>query len=52
MAVHKTDDEYEAESDLRHLIEAEKIKGDGKRMKRATAIAKKQMAALKKVEKA
>ena len=52
MAVHKTEDDFEAESDLRHLIEAEKIKGDKKRLKRATAKAREQMTALKKVEKA
>ncbi len=49
---HAIDDkDYEAEADLRHLIEAGKIKGDKKRLKAAMAMAKKQMAALKNVEK-
>ncbi len=45
------DEDYKAESDLRHLIEAGKITNDKSRMKRAMAKAKEQMAALKRVEK-
>ena len=52
MAAHKTEDDFEAEHDLRSLVEAEKIKGDAKRLKRAMAKARDQMTALKKVEKA
>ena len=51
MAVHKTEQDFEAESDLRSLIESEKIKKDKSRLKRAMAKAKEQMAALKNVEK-
>lgn len=51
MALHKPDEDFEAESDLRSLIEAEKVRNDKPRLKRAMAKAKEQMAALKKVEK-
>ena len=52
MAVHKTTNDFEAESDLRHLIEAAKIGKDKPRLKRAMVMAKEQMDALKSVEKA
>ncbi len=45
------DEDYKAESDLRTLVEAQKINGDKGRQKAALAMAKKQMAALKNVEK-
>ena len=51
MAVHKLETDFEAESDLRHLIEAAKIGKDKSRLKRAMAKAKEQMTALKNVEK-
>lgn len=53
MAVHKTEAEreskFEAEHDLRTLIQAGEIKGDTKRMKRAMKEARTQRAALTKV---
>ena len=51
MSVHKTDEDFEAENDLRHMIEAAKIGKDKPRLKRAMAKAKEQMTALKNVEK-
>ena len=51
MSVHKTTNDFEAEDDLRHLIEAAKIGKDKSRLKRAMAKAKEQMSALKSVEK-
>lgn len=45
------DEDYKAESDLRALVDAQKVKGDKGRLKAAMAVAKKQMAALKNVEK-
>ncbi len=50
MGVHKSDEDFEAEHDLRSLIEAEKVRNDKPRLKRAMVKAKEQMAALKKVE--
>ena len=44
------DADFEAEHDLRSLIEAAKVAKDPKRLKAAKAKAKEQMAALKKVE--
>jgi hypothetical protein len=43
------DKEFEAEQDVRTLLNAEKIKGDKPRLKRAMAKAKEQMKALEKV---
>ncbi|HUU25590.1 MAG TPA: hypothetical protein VMW68_08530 [Methyloceanibacter sp.] len=45
------EDDFRAEGDLRHLIEAEKIKADKDRLKAAMAKAKEQREALEKVEK-
>ena len=42
---------YEAESDVRTLVTAEEIRKDKTRLKRATAMAKTQLAALTKVTK-
>lgn len=39
-----------AESDLRTLVEAEKIKADGKRLKAAMAMKREQMDALKNIK--
>lgn len=47
-----SDKDYQAESDLRALVEAQKVRADKGRLKAAMAMAKKQMAALKSVEKA
>lgn len=44
------DKEFEAEQDVRVLIDAEKIKGDKGRLKRAMVKAKEQMTALTKVQ--
>lgn len=44
------DKEFEAENDVRVLIDAEKIKGDKGRLKRAMVKAKEQMNALTKVQ--
>ena len=44
------DREFEAEQDVRTLIDAEKIKGDKGRLKRAMTKAKEQMTALTKVQ--
>ena len=52
MSKHKTEDDFEAESDLRHLIEAARIRTDKPRHKRAMVKAKEQLKALKSVEKA
>ena len=52
MSKHKTEDDFEAESDLRHLIEAAKIVKDKPRHKRAMTKAREQSEALKSVEKA
>ena len=51
MSKHKTEDDFEAESDLRHLIEAAKIVKDKPRHKRAMTKAREQSEALKSVEK-
>ena len=45
------DKEFEAEQDVRTLMNAEKIKGDKSRLKRAMAKAREQMSALEKVQK-
>lgn len=54
MAVHKTEAEreskFEAEQDLRTLIQAGEIKNDPKRMKRAMKERRSQEAALQKVK--
>lgn len=42
---------WEAEDDLRTLERAEEVRGDAKRMSRASACAHKKMAALKKLTK-
>ena len=52
MSKHKTEDDFEAESDLRHLIEAARIRTDKPRHKRAMVKAKEQLKTLKSVEKA
>ncbi len=44
------DKEFQAEQDVRTLINAEKIKGDKSRLKRAMVKAKEQMTALTKVQ--
>ena len=44
------DKEFEAEQDVRTLLNAEKIKSDKKRLKRAMVMARKQMNALEKVQ--
>lgn len=44
------DKEFQAEQDVRTLIDAEKIKGDKSRLKRAMVKAKEQMTALTKVQ--
>lgn len=44
------DKEFQAEQDVRALIDAEKIKGDKGRLKRAMVKAKEQMTALTKVQ--
>ena len=46
------EDDYRAQDDLRTLIEAEKIRGDGGRLKKAMYYAKEQMSVIKKVESA
>ena len=43
------DKEFEAEQDVRTLVNAEKIKGDKSRLKRAMGKAREQIDALKKV---
>ena len=40
------EDDWEAERDLNHLVQAKEIMGDRKRHKRALDLAKKQMKAL------
>ncbi len=45
------DKAFEAEQDVRTLMNAEKIKGDKSRLKRAMAKAREQMSALEKVQK-
>ena len=56
MSVHETSHEkadrqkWEAESDLRTLRTAQEIGADKGRMKRAMAMAKKELAAIKKVQ--
>jgi len=49
MYAPKTESEYEAESDMRTLIEAEKIKKDKKRLSRAMKKAKEQRDAMQSV---
>ncbi len=49
VASMKSDAEWQAESDLTTLIDAEKIKKDKKRLKAVMAMKKKLEAALKKV---
>ena len=44
------DKDFEAEQDVRTLVNAEKIKGDKSRLKRAMGKAKEQMTALTKVQ--
>ena len=44
------DKEFQAEQDVRVLIDAEKVKGDKLRLKRAMVKAKEQMTALTKVQ--
>ncbi len=44
------DKEFEAEQDVRTLMNAEKIKGDKGRLKRAMTKAREQMSALEKVQ--
>lgn len=51
MVEAKSDDDWQAECDLRALIDAEKIKADDKRMKRAMAKHAEMMTALKAVKK-
>ncbi len=50
---HLTADEkeFEAEQDVRTLMNAEKVKADKPRLKRAMTMARKQMSALEKVQK-
>lgn len=45
------DKEFEAEQDVRTLVNAEKIKGDAPRLKRAMTKAREQATALRKVQK-
>ena len=45
------DKEFQAEQDVRTLIDAEKVKADKPRLKRAMTMARKQMSALEKVQK-
>jgi len=45
------DKEFEAEQDVRTMLNAEKIKADKSRLKRAMTMARKQMSALEKVQK-
>lgn len=49
---HTTDAEFEAQNDMRSLIEAEKIKRSPKRLAAAKAMAKKESDALAKIGKA
>ena len=49
--VGREDKQYEAEQDVRTLVDAEKIKGDQPRFKRAMVKAREQMKALRKVQK-
>lgn len=46
----KEDERWEAEHDLRTLIDAEKIKNDPKRLKRAMSVRDEQMKALEGME--
>ena len=46
----KTEEDYQAESDLRTLAQAEEIRGDSKRFKAALAKAKEKIAALQAVQ--
>lgn len=47
MAPNKTDEQkWQAEEDVRTLVRAEEIRKDKPRLQRATAMAKKQLAAL------
>lgn len=46
----KEEQDWKAESELRALIDAEKIQADSKRLKAAMAKREEQMAALKKVK--
>ena len=48
--VSAEDKEFRAEQDVRTLIDAEKIKGDAPRFKRAMAKAREQMKALRNVQ--
>lgn len=50
MAMDKPDAKYEAENDLRTLIEAEKVKRDKKRYSAAMKMAKEQKAALAEIQ--
>ncbi|WP_027729824.1 hypothetical protein ABL850_15600 [Variovorax paradoxus] len=46
----KTEEDYQAESDLRTLAQAEEIRGNSKRYKAALAKAKEKIAALQSVQ--
>ncbi len=48
--VSAEDKEFQAEQDVRTLIDAEKLKGDKARLKRAMTKAREQMKALRKVQ--
>ena len=48
---HQTEQQFQAEQDVRTMVDAEKIKKDKKRLGRAMKEAKKQAAALAKVQK-
>jgi len=49
LASTKSEDDWQTESDLRTLIECEKIEADPARMKKVRALAKKQMLTFAKV---
>lgn len=52
MKISKEEQKWRAEDDMRTLLRAEEIKADRARLSKASAIAKKQMAAVAKVAKA
>lgn len=52
MTISKEEQKWRAEDDMRTLLRAEEIKSDRARLAKASAVAKKQMAAVAKVAKA
>ncbi|MGI9491583.1 MAG: hypothetical protein ACR2QF_04195 [Geminicoccaceae bacterium] len=49
-SISKSDEQFQAEQDVRTLIEAAKLKGDKKRLDRAMKEARSQMKALEEVD--